>query len=65
VDSADRDRIGISKDELILMLQVSNAFVVNNFTVCILLLNKKMYFFHFMLNINSHFLNNIIQNVDV
>lgn len=24
VDSADRDRIGISKDELILMLQVSN-----------------------------------------
>lgn len=26
VDSADRDRIGISKDELILMLQVSNFY---------------------------------------
>lgn len=31
VDSADRDRIGISKDELILMLQVSNIFIINNF----------------------------------
>lgn len=30
VDSADRDRIGISKDELIYMLRVSNTAVVAN-----------------------------------
>jgi len=43
VDSADRDRIGISKDELILMLQVNNIVQINDSTHYFLI--KKHFYF--------------------
>lgn len=41
VDSADRDRIGISKDELIYMLRVSDIFVTDK--IFIFYFDKKPY----------------------